>query len=272
MTPFDYWDTPNPTETGFVIVAGEKDRRVPIPDFLNQVFLYSDLEEHADYKWITHAAAVVGDLRGYRLVHAAKSGVLQRAFYFARVRTQEERGQAFHESWVKRPFSWPTVLLKLWAEEGRLPLSAVDDAGGIVTTENLLVRSRHRPGGMFPTWFRIRQYLSEVPFGRSSRQQVPITDAIHWEFDGMRGGFPECLHPGVTVPNDTTTGAVKWGFGTDSDLIGEDLVKQEYPPTLMTNWTKYVLEDDRQKVMGLLMEHRTLVEVIPPTDTRENVS
>jgi hypothetical protein len=260
----DFWDTPNPTERGFVITAKEDNLADTIPDFLNTVVLWSSCPA-----WVKRAFEVRGDFQTYRLVHAVKAGFQQRSFYFAKVRTDTERSTHFAESWVKRPFSWPTVLLKLWAEEGRIPLSAVDSAGKIFSEPSKLVRSRYKPGGMYPTWFRIRHYLSEKPFPRSQSQRIPITDAIHWEFDGMRGGFPECLHPGVTVPNDSTTGAVVFGFGTPSVPVGGDIVQQSYPPTNFKDWPdRYVLEDDRRQVMGMLMEHRVKVEVFAPYEYR----
>lgn len=265
---FDWWDTPNPTERGFVITAGESDRECPIPDFLNNVVTFTTCATTAQYKWIAHAHQVIPELAGYRLVHAAKAGVLQRAFYFAYRRTAAERRTHFAESWEKRPFYWPTVLLKLWAEEGRIPLSAVDTNGDILNEASKLVRTRYKPGNNYPTWHRIRHYLSEKPFPRASSQRIPITDAIHWEFDGMRGGFPECLHPGVTIPNDSTTGSVVPGFGTPSKEIGGDIVQQNYPPTNFKDWDRYTLEDTRRPVMGFLMQHRIKVEVFPPFDPR----
>lgn len=263
-TNFDWFDTPTPTERGFVVTAGENDQDCDIPDFLNTVVLFSDCPS-----WITHGAQVIQALQGYRLIHAAKSGRLKRDFYFGRVRTDEERATKFHESWEKRPFSWPTVLLKLWAEEGRIPLQSVNAAGDIDQQASRLVRTRYKQGAMYPTWFRTRHFLSEKPFPRASRQRVPITDSIHWEFDGMRGGFPECLHPGVTIPNDATSAAVIWGFGTQSVEIGSDIIQQDYPATIMHDWDNYVLEDTRRKVVGLLMEHRIVVDVFPPSDFRE---
>lgn len=263
---FDYWDTPNPTERGFVVTATEMDRDCPIPNFLNSVVTFANCP-----RWITNAATVIAEFQTYRLVHAQKSGPMKRDFFFARSRTADERRTHFHESWIKRPFSWPTVLLKLWAEEGRIPLSAVDGEGNILNDASRLVRTRYRPGNMYPTWFRVRHYLSEEPFPRMSSQYVPITDSVHWEFDGFRGGFPECLHPGVTIPNDSTTGKVVWGFGTPEVEIGSDIEQQVFPPTPKADWDRYTLEDNRNKVVGLLMEHRVLVEVFPPNDYREPV-
>lgn len=261
---FDYFDTPNPTERGFTVEADESNIiDSPLPDFINDVVTWEQCP-----RWIRHGCEVEGELRGYRLIHTQKSGQLKRVFYFARVRSDEERLKHFHESWIKRPFSWPTVLLKLWAEYGRIPLSAVDTEGNILNEPSRLVRTRYKPGGMFPTWMRTRHYLSEKPFPKSSSQRVPITDSIHWEFDGMRGGFPECLHPGVVVPNDSTTGAVVFGFGTPTVSIAGDMIQQKYPPTNMHDWQRYVLEDSRNKVVGLMMEHRIVVEVFPPTEFR----
>lgn len=264
---FDFWDTPNPTERGFVVTAKEDNLADTIPDFLNTSVLWSGCPA-----WIKKAFAVRGEeFQSYRLVHAQKAGFQLRSFYFAKVRTDAERIQHFAESWIKRPFGWPTVLLKLWAEEGRIPLSAIDTNGDIINEPSKLTRTLYKPGGMFPTWFRERHYLSEKPFPRASSQRVPITDSIHWEFDGMRGGFPECLHPGVTIPNDSTNGAVVWGFGTPKVEIGGDIVQQNYPPTNFQDWESYTLEDDRRPVIGMLMQHRVKVDVFPPNEIRKPI-
>lgn len=263
---FDWFDTPNPTERGFFIDAGESDQECPIPDFLNTTVLFSSCPD-----WITHGARVIPALQGYRLIHAEKSGKLQRRFYFGRTRTATERDEAFKTRWVKRMWHWDTVLLKLWFEEGSLPLTAVDADGEIQTANRVHERSKYRQGKMYPTWFRIRHFLSEQPFPRK-RQVTPITDSIHWSFDGHRGSFPECLHPGARFPSYQTSGNVIFGAGTPSVEIGSDIVAQEYPPTSMQDWEKYPIEDDRREVIaGGLMEHRILVEAIPPIDDRENL-
>lgn len=259
---FDWHDTPDPTQRIFSVVAKEPPTALTIPDLLNSTVTWATCP-----KWIKEAEKVPSSLQGWRLVHAQKAGFQQRMFFFAETRTPLQRRTHFDETWTKRPFGWPTVLLKLWAEEGRIPLSGVDTAGDIISEASLLTRTKYKPGGMYPTWFRIRHYLSEQRFPRSSSQRVPITDSIHWEFDGLRGGFPECLHPGVTVPNDSTTGRVLFGFGTPSVEIGGDIISQKYPPTNMRDWESYVLEDDRRPVMGI-MEHRIIVEAFPPTDFR----
>jgi len=261
---FDWIDTPNPTERAFGIVAKESVNDVT-PDFLNSVITWAGCPD-----WVKRAEAVPPSLQGYTLVHCAKAGFQQRQFIFAKTRTEEERATAFKTRWVKRMHSWPTVLLKLWAQKGSLPLSSVDSKGGVKTTDRLHERTRYRNGGMFPTWFRIRHYLSERPFPRQSSQRVPITDSVHWSFDGFSGSFPDCLHPGVTVPNSENMGGTLFGFGTPSVEIGGDLVKQFFPPTLMQDWERYVLEDTRNEVFGT-MEHRVLVECYPPIDDRENL-
>lgn len=263
---FDWFDTPNPTERGFYFDAGENDQDCDIPDFLNQTVLFSDCPS-----WITHNAQVRPALAGYRLIFAEKSGVLRRRFYFGKSRTEEERNTAFKTRWIKRMWHWDTVLLKLWFEEGNLPLTAVDADGDIQTAKRVHERSRYRQGKMYPTWFRIRHFLSEQPFSKK-RQITPITDSIHWSFDGHRGGFPECLHPGAKFTSYQTSGNVLFGMGTPGVEVGSDIVAQEFPPTAMQDWEKYPIEDDRREVVaGGIMEHRTLVEAIPPIDDRENL-
>lgn len=262
---FDFWDTPHPVEQGFMIEAGQKIDSTPLVDYTKEIVLFSNLPA-----WVTHNAQVPTSLQGYRLVHAEKSGLMTRRFYFARVTTPEERKTPIKkERWTKRMWPWPTVLLKLWAEKGIIPNTSVDASGNLVSTDSLHERVRYRKGDSYPTWFRITEYMSEAGFGKEgSLQIVPITDSIHWSFDGFSGSFPDCMHPGVQVPNRQMSGQVLFGFGTPTKEVGGDIVSQDYPPTPMEDWEDYVIEDDRKVVMGL-MEHRTLVEAYPPIDDRE---
>jgi hypothetical protein len=270
---FDFFDLPNPRERGFVIVAEEKPSDHPLPDWLDldAPVLYSALEASADYKWITHGSTVAGDLRGYRLIHAAKAGKMKRAFYFCPSRRDEQREAAIgKERWIKRPFYWPTVLLKLQFEKGNLPLSAINAAGEIMDGARVHPQSRSRPGNQYPTWFRIRRFWSDEPFEKNDMHLLPTTDSISWAFDGSSGSFPECLHPGCHFPMINTSGEIIPNAGTiDTDEVA-DMDVREYPPTPMTDWEPYVLEDTRKEIIeGGLAEERILVEAFPPIDDRE---
>ena len=166
---------------------------------------------------------------------------------------------------------WPTVLLKLWAEAGLLPQTVLDASGNPVSTESWHDRARYRRGDTFPTWFRIREYISDEPWPMDGRQIVPMTDPIHWSIDGFSGSFPECLHPRVTVPTIATSShTVLGGFGTDVKEIGSDLYGMEFPETTMPDWQTYVVEDIRRPLLeGGIAYHRTVAEAIPPIDDRE---
>jgi len=262
---FDWVDTPNPAERGFSIVAKEDINDV-LPDFINSVVLWSDCP-----KWIKNAESIPSSLQGYTLVHSAKAGYQKRAFIFGRTRTVEERNTPYTVNWVKRMEYWPTVLLKLWFEKGNLPLASQDVSGNILNAARTHPRSRTRDGKMYPTWFKISDFLSERPWPRrEQRSPTPITDSINWSFDGCSGSLPECLHPGCRFPQYQTSGQVLFGAGTIETSIGGDLVAQEFPPTPMTDWEKYPTEDSTQNIGGFW--HRQLVEACPPIDDRENQS
>ncbi len=259
---FDWVDTPNPAERCFSITAKE-DALSEIPDFLNTVVLWSDCPQ-----WIKRAEVVPPALQGYTLVHALKAGYQQRTFIFGRTRSVAERSTPFHVEWEKRPKDWPTVLYKLWFEEGNLPISAPDAEGELQFAKRLHKRSKYRQGAVYPTWHKISRFLAERPFAKT-RSVTPITDSIEFSFDGIKGGFPDCLHPGCRFPQFQTSGKVVFGAGTPSVEVGGDIVAQEYPPTNMTDWEKHVVEDSRYQVSG--MYFRQLVEAYPPVDDRENM-
>ncbi len=259
---FDWVDTPNPTERAFTITAKEGVSDM-IPDFYNNVVLWSDCPQ-----WIKKAEAIPESLQGYTLVNAAKADYQKRTFTFGKTRTPEERNRPYHVEWELRPKEWPTVLYKLWFEEGSIPKSGVDAKGGILTVPSLLERSKFRRAGVYPTWHRISRYLAERPFAKV-QHIAPITDTIKYSFEGIDGGFPDCLHPDCRFPQIQNSTKVLFGAGTTGVEIGGDVVAQFYPATNMTDWEKHVIEDSRYPVGG--MYFRQLVEAYPPIDDRENV-
>lgn len=270
-TPFDWWETPDPQDPGFVIEAGDPTPQSAehclIPAFLDEVVTWAQCPI-----WVRHAAGVPPNLQGYRLVHIQKAGKMKRHWFFARIRTPKERlKQIGQSSWRKQPFHWHSVLKKLYAQASLLPLSTADGEGNIHSTENWQTKIRLKPGGTFPTWFRTRHFLSEKPWPRASAQRVPIPDAIHWQLDGLEGGLPSVLHPGVVVENNNIGGAIKDGFGTLDQDHGAEFVQQSYPPTNMIDWMSYVVEDERQSVIGKLMELRIVVDVYPPDEVRKEI-
>ncbi len=264
---FDFFDTPKPSERGFVITAKEDTLSDEIPDYLNRLVTWNTCPA-----WIKRAFDVRNPaMQGYRLIHAQKAGYQLRSFYFAKTRTEAERATPYRVKTLIRPFTWPTVLLQLWFEEGNLPLSAVNDAGDISTAKRVHPRMKYRPGNQYPTRFRISHYLSDEPFPAITKLDQPITDSIQWSFDGSSGSVPECLHPGCTFPHYQTSGAVVPNAGTiNTDEIGGLTLEQNYPATPTTDWTTYKIEDSRREVIpGGIMEERIVVEAIAPIDDRD---
>lgn len=257
---FDWVDTPNPTERAFTITAKEGVSDM-IPDFLNNVVLWSDCPA-----WIKNAETIPESLQGYTLVNAAKADYQKRVFTFGKTRTPEERARPYHVEWELRPKDWPTVLYKLWFEEGKIPISGTDSRGNIQSTPSLLERSKFRRGAVYPTWHKISRFLAERPFART-QHLTPITDTIKYAFDGINGIYADCLHPDCSFPQIQGSSKVVFGAGTTSVEIGGDLVAQSYPATNMTDWEKHVIEDSRYPVTG--MYFRQLVEAYPPIDDRE---
>ncbi len=257
-TNFDWVDTPNPAERAFSITAKEGPQD-ELPDFNAGVVYWSDCP-----KWIKSAEAVPLSLQGYTLVNAMKADYQKRSFIFGKTRTDLERNTPFQVSWVKRMQFWPTVLLKLWFEQGNLSLSSTPADGSVVHT-----RRKTRDGAMYPTWFKTSRFLSERPWPRSSNKSpTPITDTIHWSFDGSAGSIPECLHPGCRFPRFQSSGKVLFGAGTPEVEIGGDAMAQEFPATPMTDWEVYPVEDTTQNIGGFWF--RELVEAYPPIDDREH--
>lgn len=260
---FDWVDTPNPTERAFTITAKESVYD-EIPDFYNNVVLWADCPQ-----WIKKAESIPETLQGYTLVNAVKADYQKRTFTFGKTRTLQERMTPYHVEWELRPKDWPTVLYKLWFEEGQIPLSAVDSSGKIQSTKSLLERSKFRRGSVYPTWHKISRFLAERPFPKT-QPLAPITDTINYSFEGISGSFPDCLHPDCTFPQIQGSTNVVFGAGTASVEVGGDVIAQFYPATNMTDWEKHVIEDSRYPVSG--MYFRQLVEAYPPIDDRESVS
>lgn len=266
--PFDWEDTPNPKERAFAIVVKEGPETVlpalgtgwqACPDYLKRA---ADVRGH-DEQGTAYMA--------YKLALHEKADFQMRRFLFVRPKTDRERMTPFKSWKVRRPKDWPLVLHKLWFEEGTLPLSSVDENGQVQTVKQAHERVKYRDAGVYPTVFLIEHFLSEVPYDMAiMKAMAPITDSIHWSFDGNSGSFPECLHPKVSFPRYQTSGKVLFGIGTEAAGIGADVVAQEFAATPMEDWEAHAVSDEPQEIRGQWFRER--VTALPPIDDRESTT
>lgn len=231
---FDWFDTPDPRERGFVIEATESDRDCDIPDFLGAQVLFSDCP-----RWITQAATVITALQSYRLVHTAKSGKLKRQFYFTRNISAEDASVAFKSSYDVEPsLYWPPVMTEL-------RYYRQDD--GTYTFKPIYKESYDGP-----TRVLIEEFFSPVPHSiavPTTMQPQGVDDVVRvvgssTDFTIGRLVLKPCLHPAIDLVLLLSPSVSEGAFTYTQGSLN-------VPATNLTDWPATQIIDDRQReVLG----------------------
>lgn len=230
---FDWFDTPDPTERGFVISAGEMDQDCVIPDFLGGTVLFSDCAD-----WITREAKVISALQGYRLVHTAKAGQLRRNFYFTRVLSAEEIAAPFKSSYEVDPsFYWPPVLLHI---------EQYPKTDGTYTLKPIYKESYSGPTRML-----VEEYFSPVAHSIAVPEimrPLGVDDVVRVNapFDYVLGSLSlrACLHGNINLSLPLNPPVVDGAVTYLNAFL-------HVPATNMTDWPATLVADDRQReVLG----------------------
>lgn len=236
---FDWFDTPNPTERGFVVTAKEDELDDTIPDFRTTPTTWSDCPA-----WIKRACEIRGDLQDYVLSHTAKGGPQLRNFYFTKAKTAEQAATAISSNYDVDPSSyWPPVLLRI--EQYARP-------DGTWTLKPI-----YKEAYSGPMHVLIEEFFSPTPHAISlptSMRPQGVDDVVRpnapFDFSIGRLVLKECLHGPINLalPLDPpiVDGAVTY-------LNGVLYV----PATNLTDWPATIVLDDRQRqVLGGWLRRR----------------
>lgn len=185
-------------------------------------------------------------------------------FLFGPPKTVAEANVPFRSTTSFGNHPWYPILLKLnFLRDPSFPhvINSSDGAGnfGITTAPRTFVREVYIPGASEGTRFLKEEFTSPVQFNIPS-YQVPLASHVTYDFLGVSGGFPECLHDDIDIPPQSaslatyyTTGGVAGGGG---------VVGQKFPRTNFTTWQPYVTKDDQELKDG--MWYRVRIRVYPP--------
>lgn len=158
---------------------------------------------------------------------------------------------------------WHPILQSLvFIEDHNFPRSTYGGRGGqsaIVTGPTYYARQIYQPSVSEGTRFIKKEYFADTPFLIPSFL-VPIPTSVAYDLPGLRGSFPECLHPKIIIPStQTATAAFVAGnqSGASSALSG-----QKFPETNFTEWRPYVVSAEQgMKNEGWYM---ATITVLPP--------
>lgn len=158
---------------------------------------------------------------------------------------------------------WHPILQSLvFIEDHNFPRSTYGGRGGqsaIVTGPTYYARQIYQPSVSEGTRFLKKEYFADTPFLIPSFL-VPIPTSVAYDLPGLRGSFPECLHPKILIPaTQTATASFVAGNqgGASSALRG-----QRFPETNFTEWRPYIVSAEQgQKNGGWYM---ATILVIPP--------
>lgn len=137
------------------------------------------------------------------------------------------------EEWETVPHYWDPILEHIeFIDDDTTQVAVQDHKGNVKYVPRIRVRYAYRPGLEAASWVRKRTFLSNVPFKRGPRFNIPQPSDVSWDIDplGQSGSFPRCLHPKIDVP--ATSDA--------SGLVGTSF-SQRYPATNQLSWISYDL-------------------------------
>lgn len=262
--------TPNPSEFAFAVFVPQETiaKNPTFAPFPGDLFKDLGVENGKSYGWIPDAALAQDDRFGlyvYVQMFVLKDGA-EVMFVYGKPKTEEEKNTAFRVT--NRRFGnhrWPPILKALgFITDYNFPRSANSirnngAASGIVVAPNYYVREAYIPEVNEGTRFREEEFFSPTPFN-IPRYPVPQATSVSYDINGVRGRFPECLHPEIVVPPTATASAQMVGgffFPMSGNLEG-----QRFPRTNFRTWTSYVLMHTQEQMEGGWYGRR--VRVFPP--------
>ena len=139
----------------------------------------------------------------------------------------------------------------------------------LISGPSFYVREVYVPGATEGTRFVVDTFCSQNPF-KISQKPTPQPASVSYDVPGKSGGFPECLHGGIEIP-DLSTSSSKLILGDNgapgtSSSASSGIEGQIFPATNFKRRAPYVLKDDQQFQSGVYV--RTRVRVFPPPPSK----
>lgn len=250
---WDLIDTPNPSLFGFVVRVPQ-DKISLEPQLCPQegdLFKTLGLKNNVSMGWIPdNALATDGRFGLYVYVQKssdAKNGNIN--FIYGPPRTEEQKNTPYRETTVKRNHPWPPMLLGLvlipdytFLRTGKGYDPDTNEISEVVAP-NYYVREVYVPGVNEGTKMVKREYFSPTKYD-IPQTPVPVPTSVSYDINGVRGSFPECLHPKIEIIS-TRSGIAQVVAGVVSS-VGGALEGQIFPATNFEEWAPYIATDTQE--------------------------
>jgi len=184
------------------------------------------------------------------------------SLYFFPTLTDAQRQKPYRELSYFGDHRWPPILHSLvFFKDNTFPRFTSGGnrgRGAIISGPTYYVREVYTPECYEGSRFLQQEFVADVPYN-IPLYPVPVPTSVSYDLPGLRGSFPECLHPKIVIPNTQTANAafVAGDYSTASGAIQG----QVFPATNFEDWAPYVLTDKQWFENGY---RRTRIVVAPP--------
>jgi len=188
---------------------------------------------------------------------------------FAKPKTDEEKYTPYETGWTFGNFYWHPILDALvFIEDRNFPRFTSGGKYGqnaIISGPTYYVREGYRPSLNEGTRFYKKEYFANTPYIIPSFM-VPHPSSVSYDMNGIRGQFPECLHPEINIPSTQTANAAF--IVGDYAVASGALSGQFFPATNFEEREPYTFSADTKPQNGGF--YMATITALPPiTDDEE---
>lgn len=250
--PFVLRPTPNPNEFAFVTtVRALWDVTLPTAG----VTVYKD--------WPQAIPERKGEYGNYVYADSAESPGEWLSFLWVKHKTETEKNTPYRSFTKNGNHRWPPVLYSLkFIQNSAFPVSTNGPGGSIIRGVRPFVRQVFKPESNEGSLFKYEYFMSDTPYNIPP-YPAPQPQEVSYDFLGVSGTFPECLHRKIVIPPMRTAIAQYSVGGGEAGAAGGVLGGQTFPATEpFEDWIPYVVSDEQTFAEG--QYNRVKVTVFPP--------
>jgi len=273
---FQLLPTPDPNE--FMFSVSVPDQKINPELFLSpeKPILQAGVTRYKEFLWAVNGERANEKWGDYIYVSCSKAGAGFISFLFGKSKTENSKdglgtkNKPFKVFPDTQNYTWPAVLLDLYAiETNAFPL-AINNGASIVTTPRILPRYKFIPEVNYNSTIIVRQFLSPTPWSEADlTHEQPVPTDVNGSYIGVSMDFVRCLHPTVVFPEQQYTAEIIVGVGVQNPPPGRNPNKTIIPATNFIDWESFILRDTQQYVNGMWL--REQVEIFPPPQPEETI-
>lgn len=183
--------------------------------------------------------------------------------HFAPNISSDEANTPFRTKREFREFYWDPILKGIAFIPDPLPRSniLINDIGqGAANQRTYHAKEVYVPGGRLGSWFITEEFFSPTPF-EIPFYETPVPQSVTYSVPGARGGFPNCLHERIDIP-DLEAGVITKVAGNIAN-IGGIVQGQIFKATNITGWETRVISHTQEYRAGY---YAVKISVDPPEE------